>query len=367
MIIVRTLEEVEDLILGATIMGTGGGGDPVEGIKLLKEALEKGLEITVVDLDEVPGDSIIVSPYYVGTIAPTARTRKPVKISNAIEEAFKIMSRILGKKISAIIPTELGGFNTAIAIRIASELGLPVVDGDLLGRAAPELHQNTVHIFDIPMYPSVLVTETGNIVIIEKYADIDDYESMARYLSLLAGKFVAVVDTPLTIENAKKVIVRKTISLCMRLGKAVRNARSSGRDPVKAIVDILDGWKIFEGIVTRYDWKDEGGFLVGETVVKGISSYENKILRTWIKNEHIMAWLDGEPIVMPPDLIIFVRDSGEPITNTMLKVGDKVHVLATKAPEIWITPKGLQLFGPKHFGFNYEYIPVEKLMERHKL
>jgi len=362
--IIRNLEDVEDLVLGATILGTGGGGSPVEGFKMLKEVIDRDLEIRVVDVDELQEDSVIVSPYYVGTIAPTAKTRKPIKISNAIREAFTAISRVLGKRISAAIATELGGGNTAVALRIAAELNIPVVDGDLLGRAAPELHQNTVHIFDLPMYPSVLVTETGNIVVVERYADIDDYESIARYLSILAGRFVAVVDTPLTIENAKKAVVKGTISLCMKIGRAVRKARESGEDPVEAIVNGLNGWKIFEGVVAKYSWSNEGGFLIGETYVKGIGKWDGKTLRTWIKNEHIMAWIDGEPIVMPPDLIIFTRDDGEPITNTVLKTGDKVHVIAAKAPSIWRTPKGLELFGPRHFGFNYDYIPVEELVKR---
>lgn len=364
MFVIKSLEEVEDLILGATVMGTGGGGSPVEGFNMLKELIERGLEIRVIDVDELLDDGVIVSPYYVGTIAPTAKVKKPIKIANAIGEAFRVMSRILGKRISAAIATELGGGNTAVAIRIATELGIPVVDGDLLGRAAPELHQNTVHIFDIPMYPSILVTPTGDVVVVERYADIDDYESIARYLSILSGRFVAVVDTPLTVGDAKKVMVRNTISLCLRVGRAIREARDSGGDPVKAIADTLGGWRVFEGIVSEYSWRDEGGFLVGETCVRGSGRWEGRILRTWIKNEHLMAWIDNEPIAMAPDLIIFTRDNGEPITNTVLSIGDEVHVIVAKAPSVWRSPKGLELFGPRRFGFDYDYIPVEELVKR---
>lgn len=361
---IKSLEEVEDLVLGATVLGTGGGGSPIEGFNMLRELIEKGLEIRVADIDDLPEDSTIVSPYYVGTIAPTARIRKPMRIANAIGEAFKIMSRILGRRISAAVATELGGGNTAVAIRIATELGIPIVDGDLLGRAAPELHQNTVHIFDLPMHPSVLVTPTGNVVVVERYSDIDDYESIARYLSILSGRFVAVVDTPLTMENARKAVIKKTITLCLKIGRAVREARTYGRDPVTAIVDSVGGWKIFEGTVVEYSWRDEGGFLIGEARVRGSGRWEGRMLRTWIKNEHLMAWLDGEPIVMAPDLIIFTRDNGEPITNTVLRVGDRVHVIAAKAPDVWRTSKGLELFGPKHFGFDYSYVPVEELVSR---
>lgn len=354
--------DLENLVLGATILGTGGGGDPKEGLKLLEEALKVRGKIDVVKLDELPEDSVVVVPYFVGTIAPTAKTKKPVKITEPMVRAFTEMKDYLGKEIAGVLASEIGGLNTAIALYIGAKLGLPAVDGDLLGRAAPELHQCTVHIYDIPMYPSIIVTSTGNVVLVKEYSDIDDYEALARYLSVLDGRAAAVVDTPLTIEQAKKAVVKNTISLSYELGRNVREAREKGADPVEAIVRTLKGWKVFEGVVAKYNWKDEGGFLVGETLLKGTGKWSGHSFRTWIKNEHIMAWLDDKPIVMPPDLIIFVLDNGEPVTNTDLSEGVKVNVIAAKAPDIWRTPKGLELFGPRHFGFDYDYVPVEELV-----
>jgi len=364
MLSVNDRRGAEDLVLGATVLGTGGGGDPEEGLKLLEEVLRDGREVKIVGLSELPEDSVIVAPYYVGTIAPTAKTKKPVKIKEPIKVAFEEMEALLGKRISAVVATEIGGFNTAIAAYIGAKLGLPLVDGDLLGRAAPELHQCTVHIFGIPMYPSVLITETGDVVVVKQYADIDDYESIARYLSVLAGRFVAVVDTPLTMDKARNAIIEGTLSLCLSLGKAIREARAEGRSPVEEAIKVLGGWKVFEGIVKKYSWRDEGGFLVGEAVLEGKDRWSGRSLKTWIKNEHIMAWLDERPVVMPPDLIMFLAEDGEPVTNTMLKEGMEVHVLASKAPEVWRTERGLELFGPRHFGFEYDYVPVEELIRR---
>lgn len=357
-------EEAEDLVLGATIMGTGGGGDPREGLRLMEEALRARGRIDVVGLEELPRDSVVVVPYFVGTIAPTARARKPVRIAEPIKRAFDEMRRYLGREIGGVVASELGGLNTPVALYISALLGLPVVDGDLLGRAAPELHQSTVHVFGIPMYPSVLVTSTGNIVVVKEYSDIDDYEAIARHLSVLDGRAVAVVDTPLTIEQAEKAVVRGTISLCMRLGRAVRSARASGRDPVDTIAETLGGWRVFRGVVERYTWRDEGGFLVGETLVRGTERWRGRALRTWIKNEHIMAWIDGSPVVMPPDLIVFVLDDGTPVTNTELREGMRVDVIAAKAPSVWRSQRGLELFGPRHFGLDYDYVPVEELVRR---
>ncbi|MEM0247384.1 MAG: DUF917 domain-containing protein, partial [Desulfurococcaceae archaeon] len=193
---ITSIDDAEKLVLGATILGTGGGGDPREGLSMLKGVLEEGKKIDVITLEELPENSLIVVPYYVGSIAPGLKPKKGIKIADAIGRAFETMEKELDTRIGAVIASELGGANTPVALSIAARLGIPAIDGDLLGRAAPELHQCTVHIFNIPMYPSVVVSETGNVVVVKEYADIDDYEAIARYLSVLSGKFVAVVDTP---------------------------------------------------------------------------------------------------------------------------------------------------------------------------
>jgi len=357
-------EELKDMIVGCTVLGTGGGGDPREGWSMVKEALEHGKRVSLVTLDELPEDSIVAVPYFVGSIAPGLESKKEVKIQDPIKMAFERMEEYLGKKIDAVVASELGGGNTGVALSIAARLDLPVVDGDLLGRAAPELHQCTVHIFDIPMYPSVIVTETGDVVIVEQYADIDDYESIARYLSVLGGKFSAVVDTPMPVKEAKKPVIEGTLSLSIKVGEAIRKARENNEDPVDAVVSVLSGWRVFEGVVEKYEWRNEGGFLKGEVKVTGTGKYEGLILKSWIMNEHIMAWIDEKPLLMPPDLLTFLRDDGAPITNTELKEGMKINAVAARAPEKWRSQKGLDYFGPRKFGFDYEYIPVEDLIER---
>lgn len=359
---ISSLEAIRDFVRGATILGTGGGGDPAEGLALLEEALRNGWKINLIDCDEIDKNSVAVVPYYVGTVAPEARTKKPVKTVEPIKVAFKEMERLLNEKISAVIASELGGFNASLALYLGAYMGLPVIDGDLLGRAAPELHQCTVHILEIPMYPSVIVTETGNKIAVYEYSDIDDYEAIARYLSVLSGRFAAVVDTPLKIKDAEKIIVKNTMSLCLKVGETIRLGRESGVEPLEEVLKVLGGWKIFEGVVKSYKYVNEGGFLKGTAIVEGVGRWRGKTLHSWIMNEHLMAWINDKPVAMAPDLIIFLDANCEGITNSMLKEGMKVNVVVAKAPELWRTERGLMLFGPKRFGFDYEYVPVENLV-----
>ena len=43
------------------------------------------------------------------------------------------------QKVSAILCIEAGGLNSTIPFVAAAKLGLPIVDGDAMGRAFPEL------------------------------------------------------------------------------------------------------------------------------------------------------------------------------------------------------------------------------------
>jgi Uncharacterized conserved protein len=59
--------DVEDLVVGAAILGTGGGGDPYIGKLMVIHELERGRRIEIVSIDEVDGDAFIVPVAAMGT------------------------------------------------------------------------------------------------------------------------------------------------------------------------------------------------------------------------------------------------------------------------------------------------------------
>jgi len=361
----RTLsrKDVENLIVGATIMGVGGGGSPESGLNSVLEAMDQGKKIVLVNTQEMQRDELVVSPYYVGSVATIGRAVER-RAADPMSEAAALLEKTLGGKIRATVSSEIGGGNTGACLAISAKLGVPTVDGDLMGRAGPELHQSTANIFGYPMTPSAIVAEAGNKVVVHSAAGIDEYEAIARHISVVSGGHAAVVDTPLLGSQVDKCTVKGTLSQCITIGEARRSALERGDDPVLAVASKLrHGKLVFRGRVSRYEWKDQAGFLVGEAEVEGTGEYAAKRLKTWIKNEHIICWLEGKPVILPPDLITFLDPrTALGITNDKLSVGQEVAVVGASADEVWRTERGLQLFGPKHFGFNYEYTPFENLL-----
>jgi len=358
-----TKEQVEDLVAGATILGVGGGGSPSEGLADLTRVLDQGSHLVVAGLDEFDEHDIIVSPYFVGSVAPSKKAEGKPAEPDPIAAAVSLLESKLGRKVSGTVATEIGGGNTAACLAIAGKLNIPMVDGDLMGRAGPELHQSTTQIFNRPMAPSAIVSETGNRILVESYARIDDYEAIARYVSVVAGGHVAVVDSALTMSAARDCVIQGTISKCIEIGRARRTANEEGEDPVAAVLDELEGGRLLlKGKVTKYTWRDEKGFLFGEATVSGEAEWKGKDFRSWIMNEHIMGWTNGKPSVMPPDLIMLLEpSSGSGITNDRLEEGMEVSVVGASAPKVWRKPSGLAVFGPRHFGFDYDYVPFEEL------
>ncbi|MFQ5696056.1 MAG: DUF917 family protein, partial [Terriglobia bacterium] len=68
----RTLsrQDLEDILLGCTYLGCGGGGDYHEGLKLIHTDLEQGLRFRLLRAEEMDEEDSAASLYYLGSTAP---------------------------------------------------------------------------------------------------------------------------------------------------------------------------------------------------------------------------------------------------------------------------------------------------------
>ena len=63
-----------------------------------------------------------------------------------------------------------------------------------------------------------------------------------------------------------------------------------------------------------------------------------------------------------PRLLIccFAAETGEPITNPHHQAGTAVTVVGVPAAPQWRTPGGVATLGPRHFGFDLDFVPFEE-------
>lgn len=358
-------QDLLDILYGCTILGTGGGGSLERGINQIDEALKLGKDFILVDFDELEDDDLIATPYACGAISPeTEEERKKYENLPKLLEvpqvvALREMEKHLGKEVKAVISTELGGGNTAVAFYSGAMAGKYIVDGDPAGRSVPELQHSTYYLNDISITPIALVNQFGESLIVTNV--VDDYraETLVRALAVVSKNSIAVVDHVDTAANLKNAVIRGAITYAWDIGKAFRLSKEKEEDIVEAVVEVGKGKKLFEGTVIRNDWDTVEGFTVGEVEIQGQGQHEGDIYKIWYKNENIIAWKNGEYHATVPDLICILDNiSKEPVLNPYCDKGMEVSVFALPAPEEWRTEKGLLIFGPKSFGFDVDWKPI---------
>ena len=369
--------DCEDFIVGCLFMGTGGGGDPADGLEVLTVALRDGLELGWRDAESIADDVLTAMVYEIGSIAPRtdghAELLRELHLDpdGAVQDdticlAVRELSQHLGQEIGCVVAAELGASNTPGPVVAAARLGIPIVDGDCAGRAVPEEMQGTPFAYGISSDPFAAVDCWGNTVIVTKTANPYMLERIARHLAIASIDSAAVASTPLPARDMKRVLVPGTLSLCLEIGGACRRAIEAGNDPVQAALRVVDGWRLFDGVVADKSWIDSGGFMDGTLKIEGTGAWEGHSLRAWFKNEIHVTWLDDQPWVCSPDLVTLVDpSSGRGFTNTVIAVGDEVAVVGMRGLEVMRQPAALlNGSGPVYFGFDVPYVPIEQLVPR---
>ncbi|RLI48969.1 MAG: DUF917 domain-containing protein, partial [Candidatus Thorarchaeota archaeon] len=305
-----------------------------------------------------------------GTIAPPTpeiealRTRFPWDyFADELAIGLSALEDHMDVKFAAVAPFELGGVNTPAPIDAAVKHGVPCVDGDYSGRAVPEICQNTVCVKGFSMAPMALIDWFGDMTIVDKIINYEMGERISKALSEVAWGRVGNVAFPVQGRDFHRAIIPKTLTKSYNVGRVIRESRESGDNPAERVVESVGGWVIFRGEVVERTWENKIGYMWGETVIKGSGMKKGSRLKVWFKNENHVTWLDDKPWITSPDIIeIIDSKTGEPITNTDIKIGDEVSVIAMKAEPVFREPEGLEVLGPRHFGFDLDYRPVEDLV-----
>jgi DUF917 family protein len=363
-------QAITDLCMGATVLGTGGGGSPQLGIEFLEAALQAGKPIRMISQAEVSDDGLVVMPAFVGSIAPGAKDDRYGKAmreqiltpESPLLVGLRLLEGHLGAKAHAVLPVEMGGLNTAVAAMLGALADIPFVDGDTIGRAKPELEMGSYTLQGIPLAPMALCDVWGNRALVVQTATFKSAEQIARALAVVGGGTVTV-RCPVRGRQLRQMAIGGTVSKAMAIGKAWREARVQRKDPVAAVIDAAGGARLFDGKVVKLTWEDRGGFMWGEYTLQGSGPSAGHTLRIWLKNENEISWLDDQPYVMTPDLLCAVEPgTAQPFTNSRLCEGLEMVVFGVPADPMWRTPEGLALAGPSHFEFDLTYRPMEEVV-----
>ena len=361
----NALREVTDadldaIEIGAAILGTGGGGNPYIGKLRCREELKKGRRIPVIPLAELADDALVVSLGGIG--APVVGVEK-IEEGEECLRALRAIEKELGVKVDALISAEIGGANSMEPMLTAAQAGLPVVDGDGMGRAFPEMQMCTWSIYGHREAPGAMADEKGNIVVIRNTPDDVWLERIARSVVVAMGAAAGLATQPMRGDFVKRAAVPNTITQALNLGRAVLHAHQTNADPVQTVINQERGKLLMTAKITDLQRHLKGGFAVGHMALEGFGDFLGDNGRIDLQNEFLVFWRDQKVEVCTPDLIVVLdSDTGLPITTEMLRYGQRIAVLGLPAHPLMRSPEALKVVGPAAFGYSeITFNPMEDM------
>jgi DUF917 family protein len=351
-----SLAEIESLAIGAWILGTGGGGSPYLALLNMRALYREGHVVSLMDPADLADDDLVAIVSNMGApLVGQERLTDP----RTIHAAVQMMEEYLGRRFRAVMSLEIGGGNAIQPFMAAALLGLPVVDGDTMGRAFPEAQMTSFAIHDLPMYPLTLADVRDNAVIVARAASWKWMERISRRACVEVGSIAATCKAPRTGKEVKECGILYSTSKAIRLGQTVQAARRAHADPIQAVIGAEGGRLLFSGKISDVSRRTTEGFLRGTAAIDGLDQFRGHGFALAFQNEFAVGWLDGVPRVTTPDLIcVMDTGSGEAIGTETLRYGQRVSVVALPAPPILLTPKGLEHVGPRAFGYDLDFVSV---------
>jgi uncharacterized protein len=351
-----SLAEIESLAIGAWILGTGGGGSPYLALLNMRALYREGHVVSLMDPADLADDDLVAVVSNMGApLVGQERLTDP----RTIHAAVRMMEEYLGHRFRAVMSLEIGGGNAIQPFMAAALLGLPVVDGDTMGRAFPEAQMTSFAIHDLPMYPLTLTDVRDNAVIVARAASWKWMERISRRACVEVGSIAATCKAPRTGKEVKECGILYSTTKAIRLGQTVQAARRAHADPIQAVIGAEGGRLLFSGKIGDVSRRTTEGFLRGTAAIDGLDAFRGHAFALAFQNEFAVGWLDGMPRVTTPDLIcVMDTGSGEAIGTETLRYGQRVSVVALPAPPILLTPKGLEHVGPRAFGYDLDFVSV---------
>ena len=153
------------------------------------------------------------------------------------------------------------------------------IDGDGMGRAFPELQMVSMTMHNIAACPMVMADEKGNSLVLNTVDNLST-EKFARVITVEMGGAGLIALYPMSGVQAKKSILKGSMSLINAIGRIIHEEQLANRNPADKLSRELNGIRIFEGLVKDVERRTEGGFARGKCSIEGLGKDQGCLLYT---------------------------------------------------------------------------------------
>jgi DUF917 family protein len=257
---------------------------------------------------------------------------------------------------TVLLPVETAGMNGAYAAYIALLEGIPLFDGDLMGRALPKLEQTSLAA-ESTIGAAILVPPSGEAIFVES----DSTEAIERIMRAAlpeCGGWGLFVTRPFAAAELAERIVAGTVSRALSMGQALRRLPPWARG--QQIAQALSGKLLGSGTIEEVFRHPRKGVFAGGNLYLSDND-TGSVIRIEYQNEYLLASVNGEVLVTCPDLLIVV----DPRVRRLISPEEvrprmEVAVIAVEGPAWWKADPGrLRRVSPRAFGIDQDPIPWE--------
>ncbi|TFK47622.1 DUF917-domain-containing protein [Heliocybe sulcata] len=378
---------------GCYVLGCAGGGSPFPEYIQLRDQLRAGQRLRIIDSSHLAPEANIYWGGHMGSPAVSVERLAALETIDAIKE---LMDYLRHDSFDAVMGLEIGGANGLQPLLLGStkHFDRPVIDADWMGRAYPTYWQTTLCVYETgQLVPCAIASGDGKHILMTKTTDDEIVDRALRASCSEMGSRVGMAARPTTTDRVRNYGVLNTMSLAWRIGRCIARAHAKNTLTTVAeqIVDEIGGPKtvrvLFRGKIISVERRLFKGHSYGEIMIQQLASDEEEdaaepissgyepaatggFLKIPFKNENIYAKhisQSGEEkyIAMVPDLIsVLDTQSGKALGVPEFRYGLRVTVLGITCSPRWSdTEKGLQIGGPRAFGYDIEYVPLGVYIE----
>ena len=332
-----TETDVPALVLGAGLLGAGGGGRS-DGIATLLSELLSGCGGVPV----LPAKALSPEAWCLPIAQVGSSTLRSERLPTGTE-VFSVLDRaaeVHRAPIAAIAWGEAAGSNLLFPIVAAAQSGLPLVDADGMGRAYSSLVQTTYQLGGISATPAILAGTSGESLVIHGWPE--RLEHLARPVVEALGGWAMIGWYGLRADQVAEAAIRGTWHRALTLGQALlaeppAEVGASSPDPARPAEITLPGARtLLTGPVVEID--DRAGF--GRSVVVEAAAGPEQALRIECRNEVLLAMLDGRVVAEVPDIICPISvELRAPQNVEDLHLGQQLQVVRLEPPAQWQEPR----------------------------
>ncbi|KAI9063547.1 DUF917-domain-containing protein [Trametes sanguinea] len=363
--------DLEWIAEGCGVLGTGGGGSPYPPFLMARQALRDGKDIIVVDPDYTPETDVFIRCSFM-----SERLQGGAEIPSSARALMKYLGI---DDFTGAISEEIGGGNGIQPMIVAAEMGKAVLDGDLMGRAYPNMYQTLPGAYDIPhgLWPCAISDGVGNTLVLPTARNAKAVEDILRLVTTEMGSKSGVSMAPLDTATCVRYGVPHSVSQAWRIGRAVARCRRHNdlKGVPRAILALQNGACLFVGKVVNVE-RERRRRMAGSGEGAGAPSFtlpvrpDDKLVIPF-QNENLYAYVEsatGEKKihVTVPDLItVLDSQNGAALGTPDYRYGLRVTVIALAGHPSWTaTPEGLACGGPTAFGLNdVPFVPIATYKE----